>query len=124
MSALGRKATEAYTAAARRVSDAITSVTNNTNNNKDGKSSSGGRSGRKTDGEGGENGASNNTRCADAAAAPYGFLENMCGPMLRNFNTDGSDDADDLTARNLSSRNGSGGRRGGESDRGRGGRSG
>ena len=120
MSALGRKATEAYTAAARRVSDAITSVTNN--NNKDGKSSSsGGRSGRKTDGEGGENGSSNNTRCADAAAAPYGFLENMCGPMLRNFNTDGSDDADDLTARNRSSRNGSGGRRGGESDRGRGG---
>ncbi len=120
MSSLGRKASEAYTTAARRVSDAITSVT--TNANKDGKSSSSsGRNGRKTDAEGGGNGAS--TRCADAA--PFRFLDNMCGPVLRNFNNDlagGSDDAEDLTARNRSSR--SSGRRGGESDRGRGERSG
>lgn len=107
MSAIGRKASEAVNAAARRVTDAFT-FTNVTN--KDGKS---GRNG--SNGDNGDKSAS--TRCVDPAA-PYGFLDNMCGPMLRNFNTDlagGSDDADDIALRNRSSA-----RRRGEQERGRG----
>ena len=107
MSAIGRKASEAVNAAARRVTDAFT-FTNVTN--KDGKS---GRNGSNDD----NGGKSASTRCVDPAA-PYGFLDNMCGPMLRNFNTDlagGSDDADDIALRNRSSA-----RRRGEQERGRG----
>lgn len=128
MSAFGRKASEAYTAAARRVSDVISNVTtsnHNKDNNKSSSSSSG-RNGRKNGGESGNNNnatsGNSNSRCVDSAA-PYGFLENMCGPMLRNFNNDlagGSDDADELAARNNRSSRSSSRRGGGDSDRGRG----
>ncbi|KAL7540562.1 hypothetical protein ACHAXR_010208 [Thalassiosira sp. AJA248-18] len=129
MATLGRKASEAaaksYEAATalanpftRRIAEAIANATA-----KDGKSGSSMR--RKSSG-GGDNNDDGDTRCTDPGA-PFGFLDNMCGPMLRNFNGDlggSSNDADDLTeagGRGRSGRgaSGSGGRgtggvRGGE----------
>ena len=91
---LGQKATEAYTAAAalanpftRRIAEAIATATNN---NKDAKTSGRGRGG-------GGNKSDSNCSSQDV---PFGFLDNMCGPMLRNFNSDlggDSGDVDDLT---------------------------
>ena len=133
---LGQKATEAYTAAAalanpftRRIAEAIANATNN--NNKDAKAS-GGRGGRGGGGRNKSNKSDNNndddTRCS-SQDVPFGFLDNMCGPMLRNFNSDlgggDSGDVDDLTInerdeRDRSSRGRSGGGGGGRGrDRGR-----
>ena len=133
---LGQKATEAYTAAAalanpftRRIAEAIANATNN--NNKDAKAS-GGRGGRGGGGRNNSNKSDNNndddTRCS-SQDVPFGFLDNMCGPMLRNFNSDlgggDSGDVDDLTInerdeRDRSSRGRSGGGGGGRGrDRGR-----
>ena len=72
---LGQKATEAYTAAAalanpftRRIAEAIATATNN---NKDAKTSGRGRGG-------GGNKSDSNCSSQDV---PFGFLDNMCGPM-------------------------------------------
>ncbi|KAL7553414.1 hypothetical protein ACHAWF_017947 [Thalassiosira exigua] len=80
------------------------------------KGSSGGASGDGTGGggggSGGGNGGDSDNRCADPSA-PFGFLDNMCGPMLRNFG-DGAGGP----------RGGGGGGVGGGDDSGRVGRSG
>ena len=101
--ALQRKATEAAAAAAalanpytRRIAEAIANATNKVGaKNNDGS--------RQKTSDGGDDG-DNTTRCSDSGA-PFGFLDNMCGPMLRNFNGPGaSNDADDLTEATPASR--------------------
>lgn len=79
---LGRKASEAYTAAAalanpytKKLAEAIANATKE------------GKEGLRKSGAGDSD--------------TFGFLDNMCGPMLRNFNNgdDDDDDLDDLTER-------------------------
>mmetsp|Transcript_27464 Transcript_27464/g.45057 ORF Transcript_27464/g.45057 Transcript_27464/m.45057 type:complete len:512 (-) Transcript_27464:1183-2718(-) len=102
MAALGRKASEAAAAASaaalanpfsRRVAEAISNITN-----KDGSKR---RKGSDDNNDG-------DRRCTDPGA-PFGFLDNMCGPMLRNFNGGAENNDADEAGANRSSRGRGGG---------------
>lgn len=103
---LGRKASEAVSAAARRVSDVYSAVIKKDDDGGGGGDGGGGKFEKSPPGRGGsarKRGVCVDDdvgRCSDVAGAPFGFLDAMCGPMLRNFQggaAGGSDDADDLT---------------------------
>eukprot|EP00578_Thalassiosira_sp_NH16_P008487 CAMPEP_0181119792 /NCGR_PEP_ID=MMETSP1071-20121207/23789_1 /TAXON_ID=35127 /ORGANISM="Thalassiosira sp., Strain NH16" /LENGTH=116 /DNA_ID=CAMNT_0023204359 /DNA_START=127 /DNA_END=474 /DNA_ORIENTATION=- len=109
MAELGRKATEAAASVAalanpftRRVAEAIANVKAD---------HKGGPSSRRKESEGDDD---NDRRCTEPGT-PFGFLDNMCGPMLRSMGQAESNDADDLAASIRGARG-----RAGASDRGRG----
>lgn len=99
------KATEAAAAAtafantsARRLADTINNATK--------KNSSRSRSrGKRANGDDDDD---NGRRCSAPDGAPFGFLDNVCGPMLAKFGTENDDGDDDLTEANDARRGGGG----------------
>ena len=102
---VGRRASEVAALASsianpytRRVAEAIASATNKDGGGGDGGGGKGGGKGGGRRGGGDDDGNGNGN---GGVSTPFGFLDSMCGPVLRNLNGQGgggTDDDGDLVA--------------------------